>query len=136
MRKVYGGARIIPEQLTVSDVMVSVAKSMTDVHPLRHIVRHSPTGMNWGYGGSGPADLALSIMADVFEGRVELADVFYQQFKWDFVAGWGEVWTITTEEIDHWLREKIAGCGSKDLIRKYDALDEEQRIGLRYSGKF
>jgi hypothetical protein len=30
--------------------------------PLPHIVRHSPTGMTWGYGGSGPADLALSLL--------------------------------------------------------------------------
>jgi len=32
--------------------------------PLKHIVEHSPTGFQWGYGGSGPADLALSILAD------------------------------------------------------------------------
>ena len=34
--------------------------------PLRHrIVYHSPTGFEWGYAGSGPADLALNILADV-----------------------------------------------------------------------
>lgn len=32
---------------------------------LRRVVLHSPTGFEWGYGGSGPADLALSILADV-----------------------------------------------------------------------
>src|SRR5512135_81505 len=32
---------------------------------LRHLVKHSPTGFSWGYGGSGPADLALSILRDV-----------------------------------------------------------------------
>lgn len=32
--------------------------------PLRHIVRHSPTGMTWSYAGSGPADLALSLLVD------------------------------------------------------------------------
>lgn len=33
--------------------------------PLRHrIVYHSPTGFEWGYAGSGPADLALNILAD------------------------------------------------------------------------
>ena len=31
----------------------------------KHIVRHSPTGMTWGYGGSGPADLALSLLTAV-----------------------------------------------------------------------
>jgi hypothetical protein len=29
----------------------------------RPIVRHSPTGFEWGYGGSGPADLAANILA-------------------------------------------------------------------------
>lgn len=31
---------------------------------LQHVVRHSPTGMTWGYGGSGPADLARSLLVD------------------------------------------------------------------------
>jgi hypothetical protein len=34
------------------------------IGPLAHIVRHSPTGMTWGYGGSGPADLARSLLID------------------------------------------------------------------------
>ena len=29
---------------------------------LNHVVRHSPTGLSWGYGGSGPADTARSIL--------------------------------------------------------------------------
>jgi hypothetical protein len=29
---------------------------------LPHVIRHSPTGLNWGYGGSGPADCARSIL--------------------------------------------------------------------------
>ena len=31
---------------------------------LKHCVVHSPTGFETGYGGSGPADLAVSILAD------------------------------------------------------------------------
>jgi len=37
------------------------------VYDLKQIVHHSPTGMMCGYGGSGPADLALTILADHFE---------------------------------------------------------------------
>ncbi|MDI6772795.1 MAG: DUF6166 domain-containing protein [bacterium] len=33
--------------------------------PLPHIVAHSPTGFDWGYNGSGPADLSLALVADV-----------------------------------------------------------------------
>ncbi len=29
---------------------------------LPHIARHSPSGMNWGYRGSGPCDTALSLL--------------------------------------------------------------------------
>jgi hypothetical protein len=32
---------------------------------LAHVSRHSPTGMSWGYGGSGPADLARSLLIAV-----------------------------------------------------------------------
>jgi hypothetical protein len=39
--------------------------------PLRHIVRHSPTGMTWGYEGSGPADLALSLLVDALGDRAK-----------------------------------------------------------------
>jgi len=31
---------------------------------LRHLIVHSPSGVNWGYNGSGPADLALAILTD------------------------------------------------------------------------
>ncbi len=37
------------------------------VYELKQIVHHSPTGMMSGYSGSGPADLALTILADHFE---------------------------------------------------------------------
>lgn len=37
----------------------------TGVDRLRHHVRHSPTGFEWGYGGSGPAELARCILIDV-----------------------------------------------------------------------
>ena len=33
-------------------------------YDLPHVVKHSPAGMEWGYAGSGPADLARSILID------------------------------------------------------------------------
>jgi hypothetical protein len=32
--------------------------------PLPRLVRHSPSGFNWGYDGNGPRDLALSLLTD------------------------------------------------------------------------
>jgi len=43
---------------------------------------HSPDGFNHGYGGSGPAQLALAIMLEL-TGRAD----GYQDFKWDVIAG-------------------------------------------------
>ncbi len=52
---------------------------------LEHVVRHSPTGVEWGYTGSGPADLALSVLARV--AGLDAADRHYQRFKAEVVAG-------------------------------------------------
>lgn len=64
---------------------------------------HSPTGFEFGYGGSGPADFALNILQycleqwghtgprvyfDLWDGSrcFELAWRLHQLFKWDFIA--------------------------------------------------
>ncbi len=50
--------------------------SLWDCRDLR---RHSPTGFEWGYGGSGPAQLALAICVDAVGERLGLEA--YQYFK-------------------------------------------------------
>ena len=83
--------------------------------PLRHIVRHSPTGLNWGYGGSGPADLALSILAH-YLGDPEAVDSLYQQFKWDVIANLGDHWVLTGAEIAAWLRGQGLDVPVRDVV--------------------
>lgn len=73
---------------------------------LPHIERHSPDGFNWGYGGSGPADTALSILTDCL-GESQ-ARLLYMQFKWDFVAAWGQEFSIAEKVIKDWAREERA----------------------------
>lgn len=51
-------------------------------------VKHSPSGFNFGYGGSGPADMALNIML-MFTDK-ETAHTIYQDFKWKYLAGEGD----------------------------------------------
>ena len=54
--------------------------------PPRHdLVNHSPTGFAWGYGGSGPSQLALALLAHFLEDDRE-ALAWYQAFKWRIVA--------------------------------------------------
>ena len=49
-----------------------------------HAARHSPTGIEWGYGGSGPADLALSVLLALTDEKA--ANALYQRFKHEVVA--------------------------------------------------
>ena len=78
-----------------------------DVRLLKHVCQHSPTGFEWGYSGSGPADLALSLLFDHFgetpqaKGR---ASQIYQAFKVRCVALLPrQGWTIDTAYIDEIL---------------------------------
>jgi len=43
------------------------------------IYNHSPTGFNWGYGGSGPAQLSLAILLEFLP--VKLAEKYKSEFK-------------------------------------------------------
>ena len=70
---------------------------------LKHYARHSPDGFEWGYGGSGPSELARCILIDYFD-DIPKADKHYQQFKFDIIAVIKEdSWVITSEDIEKWL---------------------------------
>lgn len=47
----------------------------------RDLANHSPTGFEWGYGGSGPAQLALALLAHALKDD-ERALRLHQRFKW------------------------------------------------------
>ena len=70
--------------------------------PSYELAKHSPTGFEWGYLGSGPSQLALALLLDV-TGDANTALQWYQFFKEDHVGTWGTTWQITTEEIKLWL---------------------------------
>lgn len=57
--------------------------------PRADLRNHSPTGLSWGYGGSGPAQTALALVSDVL-GRSILTDkvalLLYQDVKWKLIA--------------------------------------------------
>ena len=69
------------------------------LNPRRDLWNHSPSGFEWGYCGSGPAQLALAILADHC-GDDEQALNFYQRFKWKVVAELPRHWTLTSAEIE------------------------------------
>ena len=54
--------------------------------PMRHdLANHSPDGFNWGYAGSGPAQLALAITAHAL-GNDAIARQVYQHVKAELIA--------------------------------------------------
>lgn len=66
----------------------------------------SPSGFEWGYGGSGPAQLAIAILADAY--GASIASEHYQQFKQEIVAELPDKeWTLTKQDLDSWRREVI-----------------------------
>lgn len=103
MKKLYYGARL--KEIGGVDVLVLEFndQKIKRRYPLKHIYKHSPDGFNFGYEGSGCADLALSILAD-FLGDPHTAELAYQEFKRFHVATHkGNAMSITGHEIRCWL---------------------------------
>jgi hypothetical protein len=63
------------------DVTVLLDGELLDPNESQKHYNHSPDGFNWGYGGSGPAQLALAIMLKL-TGKAD----GYQEFKWKYIA--------------------------------------------------
>lgn len=87
----------------------------------QEIVNHSASGFEWGYRGSGPAQLALAILCDHFDvdnrrpldgpdndHAKKFARQMHQAFKREVIAGLETSgWTMTSKEIEAWLQTKI-----------------------------
>lgn len=87
-----------------------------------HVVKHhSPTGFECGYGGSGPAELALNVlhallppsgshMDRLYGDAVVSADAgrLQQQFKWDFITPMdAKGGFVPIEDINQWIAGKL-----------------------------
>lgn len=77
-----------------------------ELHPeeSQKIYNHSPDGFNWGYGGSGPAQLALAILLECYNART--AQKHYQDFKRDIICGLPQTDFEKAIDIDKWLNEQ------------------------------
>ncbi len=76
--------------------------------------RHSPAGFEFGYSGSGPAQLSLAVLADAI--GPERAIDLYQKFKAAFVAkASGDEFRVTLEQVREWA--------AKQPLPPTDALD-------------
>lgn len=73
------------------------------LNPRTDLWNHSPTGYEWGYGGSGPAQLALALSSSVLgRGKVndEKAVRVHQTVKATIVSRLlHDVWILTEQEV-------------------------------------
>jgi hypothetical protein len=63
------------------------------------LFNHSPSGFSWGYGGSGPAQLALALAADAL-GDGPRAVAIHQRLKFSMIARLNkDCWTLTRDQV-------------------------------------
>lgn len=121
--RIYRGERTNDGcKVTVDDDLVFVnpnrpgsgTRASRPLNPRFDLKKHSPTGFEWSYGGSGPAQLALAILADL-KGP-EYALQHYQAFKFKVIAKLnGDSWAITSSDIEKVLAE-IATTSKTDGV--------------------
>ena len=93
--KVYRGVRIDHG----GAVIVEDNGESGSLDPRHDVCCHSASGFDWGYSGSGPAQLALALAADVL-GDDERAERVHQQLKFKLIGGLSaEGWVLTEERI-------------------------------------
>lgn len=94
LRKLYHG--LADGTVLVREEEVGSGPTWRRLSPRLDLRSHSLSGFVWGYGGSGPAQLALALACDVL-GSDECALQLYQGLKLAFVArlpqggAWGPV---------------------------------------------
>jgi hypothetical protein len=100
------GKRYIGERHGDSGLTRVLVDDGTVRAPLEHYVRHSPTGFEWGYGGSGPSDLARCILIDHLDlhGNPDALNADYQRFKFDLIADLPrEGFELPAASVEGWL---------------------------------
>jgi hypothetical protein len=85
---------------------VRINGKLLDPRVSQKVRDHSPDGFNWGYNGSGPAQLALGILIHVL-GDVNWAQTLYQDFKREVVSRWRQNQNFEVYfDVLAWAKEK------------------------------
>jgi hypothetical protein len=92
---------------------------LLDPKPSQKVWNHSPDGFNWGYGGSGPAQLALAILLRLAPETIAVRH--HQKFKEDHIATLpsGEDFEMSLDSVRTWLY-----AAEIDFNRREEAYDE------------
>jgi len=112
MSKTYRGERYPDGQLCVDVIEEDGRRRPLD--PRRDLFNHSLTGFECGYAGSGPAQLALAILADRL-GDHRRAVALHQAFKEAVVATLPQTgFTLPEIEVRAWLLIESAADGGDE----------------------
>ena len=88
--------------------------------PRLDLWNHSPTGFEWGYPGSGPAQLALALLADHLGDHSEAVNL-HQDFKRAVIATLPyRGWTLSSEQI----REALRALNAPSLLHTFSSLND------------
>ena len=100
--KTYTGYRIrtaTESELGTQVLVHADGREPRPLDPRLDLRRHSETGLEWGYAGSGPAQLALGLAADVL-GDDERAQDIYQKLKFKLVGRLPkDGWSLTEDQL-------------------------------------
>lgn len=99
---------------TTDDAKVDIYENDVKIGPLHNrmdVFRHSPDGYSWGYGGSGPHQLAGNLLMHMLGGNkaaAEIARQYYHQFVNDFLCkvDMAEPIEIREEDVRQWLAKQ------------------------------
>lgn len=108
--KIFVGRRVADPLPSRRGRALVIVRQDTVERELSVVGRHSPTGFEWGYLGSGPAELALSILTEHlgFEPPPEL----YERFKVGVVARFPELgWSRSSRSIAAWIARNTRSLG-------------------------
>lgn len=103
--KTYHGYRRMHKSPFDSEPMTAVCvvhvvegETRRPLAPRQDIRNHSPTGFEWGYGGSGPAQLALALVADCC-GEEFAEPRIYQRVKRIVARLPHDGWVLTEQQV-------------------------------------
>jgi len=106
-RKTYTGYRLPGDQGSAAQALVTVHQDGQAPRPLdpRFDLRRHADGLNWGYAGGGPAQLALALAADVL-GDDDAARNVHQKLKFKLIGRLPQDgWTLSEEQLRAAIQE-------------------------------
>lgn len=128
--ELFGGQPVlvgVPPVREVGLVCVRLADGRLSCNVPHVVVHHSPTGFECGYGGSGPAELALNVLHELLPPRRQCTDDptgysfggvvvgddaarLYQDFKRAFIEPMPrEGGRAPIEDIQQWIAQRLVG---------------------------